>query len=153
ISAQRLAVLLQDGQLLLHAGGVIAHVAGIGILRHQLEGHALAIAANQQRNVRALHTGGQVETASAGRFPPDRFASCSPMLLSRSHSAFSRGIACGPAKNFIYLAQFASSYPYASQDALRCGVARLNRLMEEAIVAEVVMARRSHIDVAADDLL
>src|SRR3989442_7158957 len=55
-----LAMLFEHSQLLFHAGGVITHVAGIGVLRHQLERHFFAITPDQQRDMWRLYTLGLV---------------------------------------------------------------------------------------------
>src|SRR5258706_10836711 len=60
ITSHGLAMLFEHGKLLLHAGRVIAHIAGIGVLRHQLERHLLAVATDQQRNMWLLDALGLV---------------------------------------------------------------------------------------------
>src|SRR5216684_7971434 len=51
ITSHGLAMLFEHGKLLLHGGRIITHVAGIGVLRHQLERHLLAITPDQQRDM------------------------------------------------------------------------------------------------------
>src|SRR6266851_5895363 len=51
ITSHGLAMLFEHGKLLLYASRIISHVAGIGVLRHQLERHLLPVATDQQRNM------------------------------------------------------------------------------------------------------
>src|SRR5260370_29376514 len=60
ITSNGLAMLFEHGKLLLHGGRIITHVAGIGILRHQLERHLLTITPDQQRNMWLLDALGLV---------------------------------------------------------------------------------------------
>src|SRR5258708_8326309 len=60
ITSHGLAMLFKHGKLLLHGGRIITHVAGIGILRHQLERHLLTITPDQQRNMWLLDALGLV---------------------------------------------------------------------------------------------
>src|SRR5260370_12261365 len=60
ITSHGLAMLFEHGKLLLHGGRIITHVAGIGILRHQLERHLLTITPDQQRNMWLLDALGLV---------------------------------------------------------------------------------------------
>src|SRR5712692_2196310 len=51
ITSNSLAMLFEHRKLLLHAGRIITHVAGIGVLRHQLERHLLTVTPDQQRDM------------------------------------------------------------------------------------------------------
>src|SRR5713101_7490862 len=60
IRSHGLAMLFEHGKLLLYAGRIITHVAGIGVLRHQLERHLLTVTPDQQRNMGLLDALGLV---------------------------------------------------------------------------------------------
>src|SRR5581483_11305025 len=60
ITSNSLAMLFEHGKLLLHAGRVVAYVTGIPVLRYQFQRDFLAAAANQQGDVRLLHTFGLI---------------------------------------------------------------------------------------------
>src|SRR5260221_9490239 len=60
ITSHGLAMLFEHGKLLLYAGRIITHIAGISVLRHQLERHLLTVTPDQQRDMGLLDALGLV---------------------------------------------------------------------------------------------
>src|SRR5258706_12444800 len=61
ITSYGLAMVFEHSKLLLHGGRIITHIAGVGMLRHQLERPLLTIAPDQQRGMWLLDALGLID--------------------------------------------------------------------------------------------